>query len=888
MSTSHVPAQGGFSQHVYMAAHASSRGPLLSYDQFQTIDGILTRYRGQELAKLNRDWNPATIYAVKVLKDPNHFTVATESMILQHLRNYPHHNVQSLLHGSWEFPLAPNPDRFFMFEVVKFNLHEVISAARPQWGVLDPRMVKNFTRQIMLGLLHLKTGGVVNRDIKPDNIFIVGDYASGYTLKIADFGCGYIKDQLPDGGVIYFVGSPGFLSPEVCQWVAQGQVYWTPAVQEPEAGIVQDGLGFPFAAHPSRDAWDAGCILAQMLTCSKEPFFEQHLLKSDSRLVKATKSWNAISGKLAHDVFTTDWTVFASLPAEVRQALPWALRQTFGHSAFHLLAGLLTVNFAHRTTPEQALMSAYLQDRKSFVAPPGDYSHVPFHSLSKFGWPPSTTTATTTMATTTADPEPAALPDAPPVIPIPITPSSTTPTVEASSELNSPNPGAKPASRPAKASRTNTNEEGAAPTSEKEAEKEQPHDESEKSRTSTPPKPTPPPATPSNNAQQTARKKPQKGFLASLFSCCVSSAAYDEPPPSKPAASTSTAPPVTSTPATTTTPAPTQTASSTEKASTPAVVTPKPTREEDAEEGDLSLSASANTPSSGTVLPDEETEGVTSGAVMPPGKETPRKAHRRKSGKNPAGTEGIITSVQAPGVGGGAIRMGAAGESSGESSEEDEEEDSDDEDEEALLIARGGVGIPIGEDGEECPLLPKLEEGEKKKCLVLDLDETLVHSSFKQMAHQADYVVPVEIENQYHNVYVIKRPGVDAFLKAMGEIYEVVVFTASLSKYADPVLDQLDVHHVVKHRLFRESCYNNKGSYVKDLSQLGREMADTIIIDNSPASYVFHPNNAVPISSWFNDPHDTELTDLVPFLADLEQVDDVRGVLDQGTYQLLA
>jgi TFIIF-interacting CTD phosphatase-like protein len=54
-----------------------------------------------------------------------------------------------------------------------------------------------------------------------------------------------------------------------------------------------------------------------------------------------------------------------------------------------------------------------------------------------------------------------------------------------------------------------------------------------------------------------------------------------------------------------------------------------------------------------------------------------------------------------------------------------------------------------------------------------------------------------------------------AFLKAMGEIYEVVVFTASLSKYADPVLDHLDIHRVVKHRLFRESCYNNKGNYVK-------------------------------------------------------------------------
>ncbi|KAF9398348.1 hypothetical protein BGX21_007898, partial [Mortierella sp. AD011] len=58
-----------------------------------------------------------------------------------------------------------------------------------------------------------------------------------------------------------------------------------------------------------------------------------------------------------------------------------------------------------------------------------------------------------------------------------------------------------------------------------------------------------------------------------------------------------------------------------------------------------------------------------------------------------------------------------------------------------------------------------------KKCLVLDLDETLLHSSFK-LIPQADYVVPVEIDNQSHNVYVIKRPGVDTFLQKMGELYE--------------------------------------------------------------------------------------------------------------------
>jgi len=114
----------------------------------------------------------------------------------------------------------------------------------------------------------------------------------------------------------------------------------------------------------------------------------------------------------------------------------------------------------------------------------------------------------------------------------------------------------------------------------------------------------------------------------------------------------------------------------------------------------------------------------------------------------------------------------------------------------------------------------------------------------------------------------------------MGQLYEIVVFTASVAKYADPVLDILDIHKVISHRLCRDSCYNHKGNYVKDLSQLGRNLASTLILDNSPASYIFHTSNAVPVSTWFNDPHDTELTDLIGFLTDLTAVDDVTEVLD--------
>ncbi|KAK2606396.1 hypothetical protein QQS21_003215 [Conoideocrella luteorostrata] len=194
---------------------------------------------------------------------------------------------------------------------------------------------------------------------------------------------------------------------------------------------------------------------------------------------------------------------------------------------------------------------------------------------------------------------------------------------------------------------------------------------------------------------------------------------------------------------------------------------------------------------------------------------------------------------------------------------------------------------PLTDSGLSAPdqqswLLPPIAPEHKgRKCLVLDLDETLVHSSFK-ILHQADFTIPVEIEGNYHNVYVIKRPGVDEFMKRVGELYEVVVFTASVSKYGDPLLDQLDIHRVIHHRLFRESCYNHQGNYVKDLSQIGRELKDTIIIDNSPTSYIFHPQHAVPISSWFSDAHDNELLDLIPVLEDLAgpNVTDVSLVLD--------
>ncbi|KAG2447821.1 hypothetical protein HYH02_007277 [Chlamydomonas schloesseri] len=173
---------------------------------------------------------------------------------------------------------------------------------------------------------------------------------------------------------------------------------------------------------------------------------------------------------------------------------------------------------------------------------------------------------------------------------------------------------------------------------------------------------------------------------------------------------------------------------------------------------------------------------------------------------------------------------------------------------------------------------PKRSDDLSKKTLVLDLDETLVHSSFKPIPNP-DYILPVEVDGKLVDVYVLKRPWCDHFMESVGARFEVVVFTASLAKYADPLLDLLDKQQLVRWRLFRESCFPYEGNYVKDLSCLGRDLSQTIIVDNSPHSYVFQPANAVPISTFIDNMDDQELLELLPVLNELEHAPDVRTVL---------
>jgi len=79
------------------------------------------------------------------------------------------------------------------------------------------------------------------------------------------------------------------------------------------------------------------------------------------------------------------------------------------------------------------------------------------------------------------------------------------------------------------------------------------------------------------------------------------------------------------------------------------------------------------------------------------------------------------------------------------------------------------------------------------------------------------------------------------FAKQVSKWYNLVIFTASVQEYADPVIDWLELERkYFSKRYYRDHCTFRNGAYIKDLGIVESDLSKVMIIDNSPMSYMFN------------------------------------------------
>ena len=164
----------------------------------------------------------------------------------------------------------------------------------------------------------------------------------------------------------------------------------------------------------------------------------------------------------------------------------------------------------------------------------------------------------------------------------------------------------------------------------------------------------------------------------------------------------------------------------------------------------------------------------------------------------------------------------------------------------------------------------------KQKLLVIDLDETLVHSSFDYFENP-DLILNINLEEEEDcKIYINIRPGAKEFIEELSNYFEIRLFTASSEQYANELINLIDVKKKISSKLFRNDCTIEGDLYIKDLRKMDKELKDIIIIDNNIKSFIYQQENGIPIKSWYDDYNDLELFKLIPILKNLEGFYDVR------------
>ena len=130
----------------------------------------------------------------------------------------------------------------------------------------------------------------------------------------------------------------------------------------------------------------------------------------------------------------------------------------------------------------------------------------------------------------------------------------------------------------------------------------------------------------------------------------------------------------------------------------------------------------------------------------------------------------------------------------------------------------------------------------KKKILVLDLDETLIHT-FLHPINNADIQLNMPIyddinDKEINKIYVKKRPGLDSFLKELKKYYNIYIFSSSPADYVSKITKEIDKDKIIIKYFSKKDCLTVPGGdhydiYIKDLRKINNDLSNIVIVDDN-------------------------------------------------------
>ena len=173
-----------------------------------------------------------------------------------------------------------------------------------------------------------------------------------------------------------------------------------------------------------------------------------------------------------------------------------------------------------------------------------------------------------------------------------------------------------------------------------------------------------------------------------------------------------------------------------------------------------------------------------------------------------------------------------------------------------------------------------------KKLILLDLDETLIHTEFDltdKNLNAYDTIIRFKDDSdEYHEIGIFLRNGVQKFLTTLNIYFNIGIFTAADKDYADAVIRYLDPNqNIIKFCLYRNNCVNVNDliniKYLRIIKDI--DLKKTVLVDNNMYSFSAQLSNGILINSFYGDKNDVELFNVLEYLVEfILPAEDVREV----------